>query len=93
MHYDGFSWAAWGGPGGTPPLPYGVWGGSHSDVFAVGAVGYEQDSILHYDGSSWSATALSGLGLHSVWGTSYSDVFAVGIVDGQHGGAILHYGP
>lgn len=28
---------------------YGVWGSGPSDVFAVGY----QDTILHYDGSSW----------------------------------------
>ena len=30
---------------------YGVWGSSGSDVFAVGDSG----TILHYDGSTWSA--------------------------------------
>ena len=62
---------------------YGVWGSSGSDVFAVGNSG----TILHYDGTSWSAMA-SGttIQLNGVWGCSETDVFAVGA-----NGTILHY--
>jgi hypothetical protein len=69
----------------------GVWGSSGSDVFVVG---WPDDSgpwpvydptILHYDGTSWSAMSWSGH-LNGVWGSSGSDVFAVGT-----GGGILHY--
>ena len=62
---------------------YGVWGSSGSNVFAVGDSG----TILHYDGSSWSAMS-SGTSnsLSGVWGSGGSDVFAVGTA-----GTILHY--
>ena len=60
-----------------------MWGSSGSNVFAVGTGG----TILHYDGSSWSAMS-SGTtrSLYGVWGSSGNDVFAVG-----NGGTILHY--
>ncbi len=71
------------------PLPQGnplsgVWGSSGSNVFAVGDLG----TILHSNGSSWSAMS-SGAGnnLSGVWGSSGSNVFAVG-----DWGTILHYG-
>jgi hypothetical protein len=60
-----------------------VWGSSNGDVFVVGKNG----TILHYDGSSWSAMRsgttnhLSGIG-----GSSDGEVFAVGET-----GTILHY--
>ena len=68
---------------GTTNWLNGVWGSSPSDVFAVG----ERGTILHYDGSAWSAMA-SGTSnrLNGVWGSSSSDVFAVG-----EPGTILHY--
>jgi photosystem II stability/assembly factor-like uncharacterized protein len=61
----------------------GVWGSSSSDVFVVGDGG----TILHYDGSAWSAMN-SGTeeSFNGVWGSSSSDVFAVG-----SDGIILHY--
>ena len=71
------------------PLPQGnnltaVWGSSGSDVFAVGDLG----TILHYDGSSWSAMSSGTTNdLWGVWGSSGSNVFAVGDF-----GTILHYG-
>ncbi len=61
----------------------GVWGNSRSDVFAVG----QRGTILHYDGSAWSAMASGTTSrLNGVWGSSSSDVFAVG-----GAGTILHY--
>ena len=70
--------------GNNPPSTLdGVWGSSSSDVFAVGYSG----TILHYDGSAWSAmTSGTSYALYAVWGSSSSDVFAVG-----SGGTILHY--
>jgi hypothetical protein len=62
---------------------YSIWGSSPSDVFAVGSGG----TILHYDGSAWSAMSSGTTNeLDGVWGSSSSDVFAVG-----NGGTILHY--
>ena len=44
-----------------------VWGSSGSDVFAVGNGG----TILHYDGSAWSAmTSGTTFALNGVWGSS-----------------------
>ncbi len=58
-------------------------GSSATDVFAVGHEG----TILHYDGSAWSAmTSGTPKWLLGVWGSSGNNVFAVG-----HGGTILHY--
>ena len=53
-------------------------------MFAVGWNG----TILHYDGSVWSAMSSGTINtLYGVWGSSGSDVFAVGEYD-----TILHYG-
>jgi len=47
----------------------------------------EAGTILHYNGSTWSAlSSATSYPLVGVWGSSSSDVFAVG----EHG-AILHY--
>ena len=68
---------------GTTNVLYGVWGSSATDVFAVGDSG----TILHYDGSAWSAMSSGTTNdLAGVWGSSATDVFAVGA-----GGTILHY--
>ena len=70
------------------PLPQGntlnaVWGSSSNDVYAVG----EGGTILHYDGSSWTAMASNtNDNLNGVWGSSANDVYAVGLK-----GTILHY--
>jgi hypothetical protein len=63
----------------------GVWGSSGSDVFAAGDSG----TILHYNGSSWSAMSSGTTNyLYGVWGSSGSGVFAVG-----WDGTVLHHGP
>ncbi len=54
-----------------------------SDVFAVGDSG----TILHYDGTSWSAMASPTTdNLNSIWGSSSTHAIAVG-----DNGTILHY--
>ncbi len=64
---------------------FGVWGSGTSDVFAAGY--YDDDTMRHYDGSSWSEmTSNTPNDLHGVWGGGASDVFAVG-----HNGTIIHY--
>jgi hypothetical protein len=65
-----------------------VWGSGGNDVFAVGYAGPGQPgTILHYDGTAWSAmNSGSTASLHGVWGSASTDVFAVG-----EGGTILHY--
>ena len=76
-------------PSGATQRLTSVWGSSASDVWAVG---YE--TILHYDGKSWSnvSSSLIGTGayLWGVWGTSPSNVWAVGYVN-YAAPTILHY--
>jgi hypothetical protein len=53
-----------------------VWGSGPEDVFAVGLDG----TILHYDGSAWSAmdtpfsSSQSPPSLYAVWGSGPNDV-------------------
>jgi hypothetical protein len=73
------------------PLTGGVWGTSLNDIFAVG-----DESILHYDGATWTPMQLPVLHpeiitaestkLKSVWGTASDNVYVVG----THG-TIIHY--
>lgn len=61
----------------------GIWGTGADDVFAVGYNG----TVLHYDGSTWSAmTSGTTEHLYNVWGSGSDDVFVVG-----GSGTILHY--
>src|SRR5438445_3430450 len=77
---DGWCW--------SNPLPQGnhlhsAWGSASNDVWAVG----EGGTILHWDGTAWSASA-SGTGnlLYSVWGSASNDVWGV-----DDRGTILHW--
>jgi hypothetical protein len=58
-----------------------VWGSGPSDIYAIA-----QTSILHYDGTDWTAT--TSLEREAIWGASSSDIYAVGSM--QYGN-ILHY--
>jgi uncharacterized membrane protein len=82
LRYDGATWSPVAGWGETDGLR-GVWGASSSDVFAAG-----DRSILHYDGTSWSARRTDAK-LVGVWGTSANDVYAVGAQDRV--GVVLQY--
>jgi|GEM_PF-2734671 len=63
-----------------------VWGSSSTNVFAVGGETPVQ-TILHYDGNTWSSMdSVNSNRLNGVWSSSSSDVFAVG-----QNGTILHY--
>ena len=69
--------------GGTIEHLHGVWGGSGTDVFAVG----DNGTVIHYDGINWSAMAGGTTrNLMDVWGSSGTDIFAVGNM-----GTILNY--
>ena len=63
----------------------GVWGTGPDDVFVVG--GDAQGSVMHFDGTAWSAMTVPTAPL-LVWcfGFASDDVFAVGL-----GGTALHY--
>ncbi|UCG88037.1 MAG: Ig-like domain-containing protein, partial [Gemmatimonadota bacterium] len=69
---------------GTFDALHGLWGASPTDVFAVGGNG----SILHYDGTAWSAdpSVTTSDVLFDVWGASSADVYAVGAA-----GTVLHF--
>jgi hypothetical protein len=60
---------------GTTSNLYAVWGTASTDVYAVGWDG----TILHYDGSQWSAmTGGAAAHLYALWGMSSSEFYAVG---------------
>lgn len=68
----------------TTETLYDVWGASGNEVFAVGG----QDTILFFDGSSWTEQNYTsdGATLYDVWGNSGNNVYAVGF-----NGRIRHY--
>jgi uncharacterized ubiquitin-like protein YukD len=66
---------------GTDKSLNGIWGTSATDIFVVGSSG----TILHYGGTSWTMTSVTGW-LAGVWGSSSSNVFVAGST-----GTILHY--
>ena len=60
-----------------------IWGSSATDVWVGGAGG----SMVHYNGTSWSAPiTLGSSDVGGIWGTSSSDVYMV-----NRGGDIWHY--
>jgi hypothetical protein len=82
---DGWCWVY--------PLPQGwsivsIWGSSASDVwaFALSSINHKVgdgggESILHFDGSSWTTYAMPApctSGFMSTWGTASNDVWASG---------------
>jgi phosphoribosylcarboxyaminoimidazole (NCAIR) mutase len=68
---------------GTAANLYSVWGVDAGNIFAVG----ESGSIVHYDGTSWSAmTSGTMANLYGVWGTDSTNVFVVG-----QSGTVLRY--
>ncbi len=83
LHYyngvEGFKWYSMNS--GTPNWLESVWGSSSNDIFVAGV-----ETILHYDGNSWSKHTVNDINLQGIWGSSGNDVFAVGM-----SGTILHY--
>lgn len=68
-------------PTGTVALQ-GIWGSSSSNIYVVGQAG----TILHFDGSAWSALTSNTTANLTAVGGSGTDVFAVGA-----GGTVLRY--
>ncbi len=85
VHYNGTAWALQPTPAGGLFTLSDVWGSSGTDVWATGAPG---DTLLHYNGTSWSIVTVSGThgSTMGVSGNHNYDVFVVG-----NGGAIIHY--
>lgn len=82
---NGWTWSN-GGPQGA--TLFGAWGSGPADVWFVGAAG----TILHYDGSSFSAPdSGTGADLYGVWGSSATDVWAVGTDETGPDADILHW--
>lgn len=80
LHFNGRAWRT---VASAPAALQSVWGSSGSDVYAVG----RQGTILHYDGSTWSALSTGRYEwLQGIWGSSSQDVFVAGAQD-----SILHY--
>ena len=61
-----------------------VWGSSATDIWAVG----EKGAIFHFDGSSTTSHAITGMTKHlyGIWGSSATDIWAVG-----KDATIVHY--
>jgi hypothetical protein len=54
---------------------YGIWAFAADDIYAVG----ERGTILHYDGTQWTAqTSNTTQGLRAIWGSAPDDIYAVG---------------
>jgi hypothetical protein len=69
-------------------FPLGVdvataWGSAPEDLWVAAGLG----TMLHWDGSGWSASWLGFRSFHGMWGTSATDAWAL---DGA--GAMLHWG-
>jgi hypothetical protein len=98
LHWDGKLWTVAASPPTSVLSLYGVWGGGPRDVWAVGggasACSAEgctfESTVLHWDGSEWSASAVPSTGgsgpdggaivpiFSGVGGTGANDVWAVG---------------
>lgn len=74
-----------------------VWGSSGQDVFVVGELPLDDESvvasvILHYDGTQWSRQLReSNLVLRAIWGSGPTDVFAVGLDFLSFDASLLRY--
>lgn len=77
LHYDGNEQRTWRPVASSPAWLTGITGNSGADVFAVGK-SLDGSQWVHYDGSSWSASAELQLGLLAVAAHSPQAVFAVG---------------
>lgn len=97
FRYDG-SWSVVSATGNMLHDFLNLWGFGSSDIWAVGGDrtgGTFVAAAAHYDGNSWTASALPPAAalLHGVWGASSNDVWAVGEATGTPGQAatILHW--
>ena len=92
LHFDGSEFVKHDVP--TDQDLWGVWGASPDDVWAVGGDGRAEGhaTLLHFDGTSWSAVDQPALerpkvwAWYKVWGAAADDVWVVG----QSGG-LLHF--
>jgi hypothetical protein len=67
---------------------YGFWGTSSTNIYGCG----EGETVIHWDGSSWSTLRSGDYILRKVWGTSDTDIFFVGNYPPPNRvGYVLHY--
>jgi List-Bact-rpt repeat protein/parallel beta helix pectate lyase-like protein/thrombospondin type 3 repeat protein len=84
--YDGNVDGVWTEEAGVVEYPFGLWGTSGHNVYAVG--GSDATKIEHFDGSTWQVEIQwsSTPYFYDVWGSSKNNIFAVG-----GNGMILNY--
>ncbi len=76
LHYDGTSWT-WKPVAWTSPFAAGkIHGTGPSDVW--GLDGMSGDSVVHFDGTTWSRFSLGNVYLEDLWAAGPNDVFALG---------------
>lgn len=83
-HFDGTTWAQYqAGP--SPFDATGFWADSPDDVWSAS----ELNSIMRWDGSSWTSYdqfAPNARAYSGIWGSGPEDIYAVGV-----GGHVAHY--
>jgi hypothetical protein len=86
FHYDGSSWTA--RPTGTGIALKSVWASSPTDAWAAGddPIVTKTSGLLHWDGTTWTATGIQGMG--AVWGADASNLWTAG-----SGGFVLRHKP
>jgi hypothetical protein len=98
LQYNGVAWSFVSGPGAVDSgLDYtSVWGSAANDVYVVEhaphlydpGVSSQRSTLLHYDGSLWTAKVLNTDALvEAIHGSSGSDIHVVGMTN-----TIIHYG-
>ncbi len=89
LHYDG-SWASVTSP--TASALLAVWGSSAADVYAAGAPNGGSPTVLHYNGTMWSALtpAIGAVTVFAIWGSGPNDIFFAGR-DPSGAAEVIHY--
>jgi hypothetical protein len=92
-HLIGSTWHKVTGAAGAILLASAL---SPADMWAITGQNEPQDTIAHYNGSTWrpvTSPALAGLQFHSVLALSDSDIWATALVAGKGGGtpALVHF--
>ena len=60
-----------------------VWGTSATNVYAVGGAG-TTGTVIHYNGSSWTASTVGAATLDAVWGSGPNDIYVGGAAGIYH---------
>src|SRR5262245_5741365 len=76
IHWDGSAWSALAVPEANDLTLLGVWAGTRTSVFAVGASG-----IVRWDGRNWFRAPAGFDQFFAIWGANDHDVWVVGRYD------------